>query len=291
MSTFAEHPMATFDESPTDDTVSVLVEPIGLDPVPQEMLELDVSSFEEAVPGLGTRWRAIDPEDLSGVWQDLRNWVDWLVVEYDISKQQIPSCWYRHRQVVAELYAMRCAEWKVWESNEPQTNAAFQFHPHLASMLQRLSNLVGKCNTNGKHVEEQSYGDLPSGVLTYDEDDWAQFLTSQTQTQVLPRESTDLWWRRRLEMKDRDGTITTHYSEPLNVTAKKASPEQKLRPTQVLSATNQYVQVASTSQGGQLHESVWECAPNPESTEWKELEISKEDQSLADDSHELGPED
>lgn len=291
MSTFAEHPMATFDESHPDDTVSVLVEPVQLEALPQEMAELDVSSFAEAVPGLGTRWRDIDPEDMPGIWQDLRNWVDWLVVEYDISKQQIPPCWYRHRKVVAELYAMRCAEWKVWESNEPQTNAAFQFHPHLASMIQRLSNLVGKCINSKKHVEDQSYGDLPSGVLTYDEDDWSQFLTSQTQTQVLPRESTDLWWRRRLEMKDKDGTITTHVSEPLKVSAKKESPVQELRPTQLLSATNHYVQVASTSQGGQLHESVWECSPNPESTDWKELEISKEDQSLADDSHELGPED
>ena len=92
-------------------------------------------------------------------------------------------------------------------------------------------------------------------------------------------------------MKDQEGTITTHVSEPLKVSAKKVSPVQELRPTQLLSATNHYVQVASTSQGGQLHESVWECAPNPESTDWKELEISKEDQSLADDSHELGPED
>src|SRR5699024_11597452 len=63
----------------------------------------------EMVPvWFGTRWRDIPVEDQPYAWNGLRQWVDWLVKEYRLPTAVVPPCWYRHTDVVAEVYAALC---------------------------------------------------------------------------------------------------------------------------------------------------------------------------------------
>lgn len=274
-----------------DDTENIQMDDLGSKvPAPQVIAALEDRDIQTLPTGVGSRWRAILPENKLGVWVDLRQWVDWLITEYKISKQQIPPCWYRHTDITAELYAMRCAERKTWEGTEPQTTAAFQFHPHLYAMLQRLSNKAGKCLNTGKHVETSSFTDFAADTLPYDEADWAHFLVQETETQVLTRGDEDLWWRRRVELMDAQGTLVPQLSEPILVPKQGHHVEPKLETTQRLMETTTLVEVASTSYG-MVNTSVWEFTKDPASNQWQELEISKEDRSDAGTAYEDGPED
>lgn len=280
---------AKFDGLLEDESEPVEME-FGGATVPQPQVEeiFNDADAPEIPTEVGVRWRAIDPEDKAAVWVDLRQWVDWLITEYKISKQQIPPCWYRHTDITAELYAMRCAEEKAWDSEEPQNTAAFHFHPHLYAMLQRLSNKAGKCLNAGKHVETASFTDFAADTLPYDEADWAQFLVQETETQVLTRGDEDLWWRRRVELMDAQGELVPQMSEPILVPKQGHHVEVKLEATQRLMETTTLVEVASTSYG-MVNTSVWEFTRDPASNQWQELEVSKEDRSDVGTAYEDGP--
>lgn len=271
-------------------------EPLEMDaldshlPAPQVMEVLEDPGIGLLANGVGGRWRDIKASDKPGVWVDLRRWVDWLMIEYKLSKQTIPPCWYRHTDIVAELYAMRCAEEKTWEGTEPHNTAAFQFHPHLFAMFHRLSNKAGKCLNAGKHVEAASFTEFPADALPYDENDWAEFLVQETDTQTLERGTEDLWWRRRVELVDSSGELKPECSEPVLVPQRMPVPEVRLLATQKLIQMSNHVQVASTS-FGKVHSSVWEFTNDPSQDVWQELEVSKEDRSDAGTAFDEGPED
>lgn len=282
---------AQFDGLLGDESEPVEME-LGGAMMPQPQVEeiFNDADVSELPSGVGVRWRAIDPADKMGVWADLRKWVDWLITEYKLSKQQIPPCWYRHTDIVAELYAMRCAEEKAWESNEPQNTAAFQFHPHLFSMIQRLSNKAGKCLNSNKHVDAASFTEFPAEVLPYDENDWSEFLVQETETQTLLRGDEDLWWRRRVELVSEIGELSKQNSDPIFVPQRGPVPALELRNTQKLMETTTHVHVASTSYG-KVNTSVWEFTTDPASNKWHELEVSKEDRTAMGTAYEDGPED
>lgn len=278
MSFNAQPPAADMSDMGNDDEVLELVSDPGTLPR-QNMPELSDEGISQQPDGLFQRWRSIEPEQMPAIWQDLRAWVDWLIAEYGITKQAIPSCWYRHRPIVAELYAMRCAEEAVWASDGPQTTAAFQFHPYLYAMLQRLSNFAGKCLSAKKHVEEQGFGNLAPNSLSYDEADWNDFMLSQTQKQTLPRDEKEtVYWRRVVEYIDAEGETRTLTSEILPVGARKKGLEPQIMPLQILALQQDEVLVANTVQVPFLARSVWESSKDQQ--QWEELETSIE--NLAD---------
>lgn len=281
-----------FDEFEEEQGSSGTLSPPNIQP--QVMEGLEDESAKDRPEAVGTRFRDIDPEDLPAVWDDLRQWVDWAIAEYGISRQSIPPCWYRHRYTVTELYAMRCAEEQVWDNDGLSSQPAFQLQPQMQAMIQRLSNQAGKCLSERKHVEEESYGGLAAESLVYDEQDWAQFLTAQTDVQTLAKaEGKSLWWRRRVELVDKDGQIETVLSDPILIGAKDTIPGIKIKPTQILSAGVDSVQVSSIVQGGLVEESFWESAETKDAPaeQWTRLDVSHERPRTGVDSFDLEPED
>lgn len=263
----------THDEE--DELSGPTLEPTGNVRRVQNMAELHDDTIISQPAGLGDRWREISPEDLPEIWKDLRQWVDWLVVEYAISKQSIPPCWYRHRNIVAELYAMRVAELAVWTNDGPQTTAAFQFHPHLYSMIARLSNIAGACISAKKHVEDVGYGELAPNALVYDESDWDKFIVSTTDKQVLPRAEEGTYWRRRVQFTTPDGEVRELATDPLLVGARLNGPGESLETIRVIQTSTEEVVVSNVAQGHEILLSTWESSNTPEGP-WEELTIAQE---------------
>ncbi|GAP53510.1 hypothetical protein AHiyo6_00750 [Arthrobacter sp. Hiyo6] len=72
--------------------------------------------FDELAPaprGTATpthRWRDLDPSTVRTAWLELDRWVRWFVSTYRLSSSVVPDCWWRHSELVAELYALQRAE-------------------------------------------------------------------------------------------------------------------------------------------------------------------------------------
>lgn len=140
---------------------------------------------------MGIRWRDISPADKPGAWTALRQWVDWFLREYQLNTSQITECWFEHSDIVAELYAGMCAEYKIWEEGTPGLGAMTTWHPHVQAMTARLAAMVEKrqCHITG-HQDDPD--DL---AFTYNQDRWARIRDGITTTVEVPRDGINRRWR------------------------------------------------------------------------------------------------
>lgn len=136
---------------------------------------------------LGTRWREIAPEDQQQAWVYLRRWVDWLVNEYRLYESVVPRCWFRHTQLVEELYAAMCMEHKAWEEGAASLTPMMMWHPNLEAMKQRLFSAVGELGSCGKgtHKPEERI------ELDYDEDLWRRTAYGRRESTTVERPQYD----------------------------------------------------------------------------------------------------
>lgn len=153
--------------------------------------DLEAALGEGPPEWLGIRWRDIAAEDQSAAWTGLRQWVDWFIREYKINSAIIPACWYEHSDLVAELYAAMCAEYKIWEEGAPGLGAMTTWHPHVQALKGRLTEMTSthQCAVVN-HVADEP--DLP---FTYHQERWAAVRDGITSTLELPRTSENAWWR------------------------------------------------------------------------------------------------
>lgn len=136
---------------------------------------------------LGTRWREIEPEDQREAWVYLRRWVDWLVNEYRLYESVVPRCWYRHTQLVEELYAAMCMEHKAWEEGAASLTPMMMWHPNLEAMRNRLMTAVGELGPCGKgtHKPEERI------ELEYDEELWRRTAYGRREATTVVRPPAD----------------------------------------------------------------------------------------------------
>lgn len=136
---------------------------------------------------LGTRWREIKPEDQREAWVYLRRWVDWLVNEYRLYESIVPRCWFRHTQLVEELYAAMCMEHKAWEEGAASLTPMMMWHPNLEAMKTRLATAVGELGQCGKgtHKAEERI------ELEYDEELWRRTAYGRRESTTVARPPSD----------------------------------------------------------------------------------------------------
>ncbi|MFP3701944.1 hypothetical protein SB758_41360, partial [Burkholderia sp. SIMBA_013] len=60
----------------------------------------------------------MSPDQARVVWQSLFEWVRWFVATYQLTTSVVPDCWWRHSEVVAELYALQRAEMASYTSDD-----------------------------------------------------------------------------------------------------------------------------------------------------------------------------
>lgn len=187
-------------------------------PLPYLDEELVEELAAEGPPAwLGVRWREIPPEDQADAWSGLRRWVDWFVEEYRLPTAVIPPCWYRHSDIVAELYAAMAMEYKVWEEQVPTLSPMMFWHTNLQQMIYRLREAVTNagCVNNGGHKEPLNVDGRLANKLIYDESDWNDHVNTTLTRKLLDRPTSGTMYY-RAGLVDRDGKrIAT--SEPIGL--------------------------------------------------------------------------
>jgi hypothetical protein len=114
-----------------------------------------------------TRWRDMPGEDAPEAWDQLRAFVDWLAVRYDLNSTVIPPCWYRHSVLVEELSALRAA----WDASfVVETDGGLGpigWHERFALARDRLLRYgyAGECARGG-------HTDPTDRMVDINEDDW-----------------------------------------------------------------------------------------------------------------------
>jgi hypothetical protein len=83
------------------------------------------------------RWREMTPEQSQDAWGSLSAWVRWLVATYQLTTSVVPDCWWRHPEIVAELYALQRAELASYTADDPGFGP-LAFHERLPHAVERL---------------------------------------------------------------------------------------------------------------------------------------------------------
>lgn len=66
-------------------------------------------------------WDKLTVKQAEQRWNELRSWVDQLIIRNGIGPKEIPNCWYLHDGLVDELEALR---WASIEANRPKASGA-----------------------------------------------------------------------------------------------------------------------------------------------------------------------
>lgn len=137
---------------------------------------IDLDSREGAETMVGatiTRWRDMPAEERPEAWDELRNFVEWLVTRYELTDNIVPACWFRHSPLVEELSALRAA----WDASFiVETDGGLGpigWHERFALARARIAEAYrGECKRGGVHVES------PEVTITIDEDEWKEWRES-----------------------------------------------------------------------------------------------------------------
>ena len=136
------------------ETLSELTERLGL--VEQILAEV-VEALESGIAHGPWAWAHLDSEEQRALFEELREWVDWMVVRYHVSNEayRLQPCWYRHPVAVEELTALMVA-WKAEYSQPKASTGLTTWHSQsLWPALLRLNNdlkLFTACQREGAHV-------------------------------------------------------------------------------------------------------------------------------------------
>lgn len=138
-------------------------------------------AMEEAQPlWFGTRFSDISPELKQEAWVGLRRWVDQFVVQQNFTSELKP-CWFQHHDVVNELYATMCADYKVWEEGAPSVGPLLSFQTYLPGLKQRLRESTIKFCTEDAHTWKEKKR------LEYNETEWRSIRDSVSENVAVPR--------------------------------------------------------------------------------------------------------
>lgn len=211
---------------------------------------------------LGTRWREIPAEQQADAWNGLRRWVDWLIKEYWLTTSEIPPCWYRHSNIVAELYAAMCMEYKVWEENEPGLGPTMFWHTNLQQIIMRLKAMVDDagCVRDGKHKEPIAYGSGPAHELNYDETDWESHVETTVIRKEIDRPGDGVLYV-RAGLVDSGGAIVAR-SKPVGVQHHHVAQKPQVGIEYVSTNGNHGVLKAQWEHYTDEHELIWETSIN-----------------------------
>lgn len=94
------------------------------------------SGIETKVPRT-LRWRDLDERTASAAWTELHRWVRWFIATYRLTTSVVPDCWWRHSEIVAELYALQHAELASYSADDAGFGP-LGFHERLTLAVERL---------------------------------------------------------------------------------------------------------------------------------------------------------
>lgn len=241
---------------------------------------VEEQGLEEQYPVfLGTRWREItDVRVKREAWVWLREWVDGFVAQYRPTEGVIRPCWFRHPDVVAELWAVANAELKVWAEQMISTMPLTGFQAFLPGVWDRLLNSSMKECHDGHH-EPDAYGRCePAWALRVDEQDWMDHLHSVADTET--------------EISAGYARMVAVSSTGTRATSEAVEVHDALTPTKTTVSAPVLVRsgdgqegLEAVATGGDIVRTQWEHAASPEGP-WEVLPKSVRDVSVEETSTE-----
>lgn len=177
--------------------------PVVGSPLPSHV-DGDVAVEAEADVNLwfGMRFDQIPAELKQEAWIELRRWVDQFVIQQNFI-DVIPACWFQHPDVVNELYATSCADFKVWEEGAPSVGPFLSFQSYLPGLKERLrKSSLTNCLSSKRHNWT-----IPA-ALEYDQEAWEK--TRDTVVDVVQVQRTDEKQRVRAAVQHEQGTVSSN---------------------------------------------------------------------------------
>lgn len=274
-STKEEDAGSDWDEAAPAEAESLTEDAIFADP----QFEADASDTQQKYPFLGKRWREItDPAESRQAWIWLREWVDWFVAEFEVSRSTIPPCWYRHRPIVAELWAAANAEMKAWEEEAATTLPLTAWNNYLPGLFSRLRENGGakRCLEIDRHVEPRHTG------VKVDEVDWAAHLSAVRDVEVGLSPGR---WRMAASTESGRQMVSTPVEVPFDGWVFEESMSE---PVLGVAGDGQFT-VSATVTGDRLYRSWWES--QDDTGEWIMRTNSLRDISANTDDGDSGEQD
>lgn len=153
-----------------------------------ENMVLKLNARMDGVPAGGPWcWRYLDADAARELFEQLRDWVDWLAGRYRLN-MRLPACWYRHPVAVEELTAL----WVSWQAAYPAngtapSDALIAWHDRwFWPCIDRLGRLNVFNQCGGKHTE------ATDRTMLVDLDAFAAFLDDECADRPEPRTAQEI---------------------------------------------------------------------------------------------------
>lgn len=136
------------------------------------------SAFRAPSGSQGTthRWRDMSQQQAETVWAALADWVKWLVATYQLTTSVVPDCWWKHPEIVAELYALQRAEQASYTTDDAGFGP-LAFHERLPHAVERLRNHTRTAGCVGL----QSHKEPAPRALTVDDPEFMEWQAAHHQ--------------------------------------------------------------------------------------------------------------
>lgn len=123
------------------------------------------------------RWRDLDHVSAPKAWRALARWVSWFVATYRLTTSVVPDCWWKHPELVAELYAMQKAEAASFTPTDPGFGP-LGFHERLPLAIERLRLETRTIGCVGLQIHRE----ISPRVLPTDDSEFLAWTTEPHQT-------------------------------------------------------------------------------------------------------------
>lgn len=114
-------------------------------------------------------WRALSSSDAHQAWNDLTEWVRWLVDRYGLPVSVVPTCWFAHPVFVEELSALHTAWQAAYVVTTRSPTAGVEWHNQFGHCRRRLSEwlplIAGQCAGGRTHVQAEQAPRWDSDLL------------------------------------------------------------------------------------------------------------------------------
>jgi hypothetical protein len=119
-----------------------------------------------------TNWRRLTDQDAPAVWNELRDWVEWFTVRFDIPVSTVPPCWWKHPRLVEELSGLHTAHIAGYDHTDSGLGP-IDWLERLATAMPRLTRAyAGGCSRGHTDPKPRSWADAT------DEQEWTVWAQS-----------------------------------------------------------------------------------------------------------------
>lgn len=101
-------------------------------------------------------WRRMSDDDARKEWNELRAWVEWFTVRYNVPVSVVPNCWWRHGALVEELSALHVAHLAAFDQSDAGFGA-IGWHERLSLATPRLSRAGAGCASGHDEIRPRSW--------------------------------------------------------------------------------------------------------------------------------------